>query len=148
MTAPFRAGLRGALAFTLPEALWLAGEGFDDLVVAYPTVDRARCASWPTGRPASVITVMADSQAHLDSSRAAAGRAERRCACPSTSTRAGGRWRAGADRRQALARCARPQQVAALAREIVARPQLELDGLMSYEAHIAGVGDRPPGQPR
>jgi D-serine deaminase-like pyridoxal phosphate-dependent protein len=29
----------------------------------------------------------------------------------------------------------------------VARPELELDGLMSYEAHIAGVGDRPPGKP-
>src|SRR5215218_9082338 len=36
-----RAGWRGTLAFTLPEALWLAGLGFDDLVVAYPSVDRA-----------------------------------------------------------------------------------------------------------
>ena len=34
-------GLRGILAFTLPEALWLAEVGFDDIVVAYPTADRA-----------------------------------------------------------------------------------------------------------
>ena len=33
------AGLTGVLAFTLPEALWLAGD-HDDIVVAYPTVDR------------------------------------------------------------------------------------------------------------
>src|SRR2546426_1112296 len=36
-----REGFRGTLAFTLPEALWLADHGFDDLVVAYPTADRA-----------------------------------------------------------------------------------------------------------
>jgi hypothetical protein len=29
-----RDGFRGTLAFTLPEALWLASEGFEDLVVA------------------------------------------------------------------------------------------------------------------
>ena len=38
------AGLQGILAFTLPEALWLAGHGHDDVVVAYPTADRARAA--------------------------------------------------------------------------------------------------------
>ena len=30
---------------------------------------------------------------------------------------------------------------------MLARPELRLDGLMSYEAHIAGLGDRPPGRP-
>ena len=34
------AGFVGTLCFTLPEALWLASNGWDDLVVAYPTVDR------------------------------------------------------------------------------------------------------------
>ena len=34
-------GSAALLAFTLPEALWLAEQGFDDLVVAYPTADRA-----------------------------------------------------------------------------------------------------------
>ena len=36
-----RGGFRGTLCFTLPEALWLASEGGSDLVVGYPSVDRA-----------------------------------------------------------------------------------------------------------
>jgi D-serine deaminase-like pyridoxal phosphate-dependent protein len=41
-----------------------------------------------------------------------------------------------------------PEQAAGLARAVAARPELALDGLMSYEAQIAGVGDRPPGRAR
>ena len=37
-------GLPGLLTYTLPEALWLAAHGFDDLVVGYPTADRAAIA--------------------------------------------------------------------------------------------------------
>jgi D-serine deaminase-like pyridoxal phosphate-dependent protein len=40
-----------------------------------------------------------------------------------------------------------PEQAAALARAVAARPGLLLDGLMAYEAQIAGVGDAPPGRP-
>ena len=40
-----------------------------------------------------------------------------------------------------------PAQAAELARAVVARPELQLDGLLSYESHIAGVGDRPRGRP-
>src|SRR6187200_2018449 len=43
------AGLQGILAFTLPEALWLAGHGHEDLVVAYPTADRAALRELATG---------------------------------------------------------------------------------------------------
>jgi D-serine deaminase-like pyridoxal phosphate-dependent protein len=39
-----------------------------------------------------------------------------------------------------------PRQAVALAREIAARPRLRLAGLMAYEGHIAGLGDRPPGK--
>jgi D-serine deaminase-like pyridoxal phosphate-dependent protein len=35
-----REGFTGTLAFTLPEALWLAAHGTDDILVAYPTADR------------------------------------------------------------------------------------------------------------
>src|SRR4051812_45463957 len=34
-----RGGFQGTLAFTLPEALWLASHGTDDILVAYPTAD-------------------------------------------------------------------------------------------------------------
>jgi D-serine deaminase-like pyridoxal phosphate-dependent protein len=55
----------------------------------------------------------------------------------------GGRVRIGAKRSPLRT----AEQAATLAREIVARPGLELDGLMMYEGQIAGVGDRPPGNP-
>ena len=37
-------GYRGLLTYTLPESLWLAVEGFEDLVVGYPTADRTAIA--------------------------------------------------------------------------------------------------------
>jgi D-serine deaminase-like pyridoxal phosphate-dependent protein len=39
-----------------------------------------------------------------------------------------------------------PEQAVALAREIERRPGLTLVGVMGYEAHIAGLGDEPPGK--
>src|SRR5580698_4714892 len=71
-------GFRGILAFTLPEALWLAGQGTagdgiadngiaENIVVGYPTADRTalvRLAGDPAA--AAAITVMVDSPEHLD----------------------------------------------------------------------------------
>lgn len=141
------AGLRGILAFTLPEALWLAQRGFDDLLVAYPTVDRAALRALATG-PCDRVTVMVDCVEHLDLVAAivrdAGGGPVRVC----LDVDAGwwplrGRVRIGARRSPVRT----PEQAAALAREALRRPELVLDGLMSYEAHIAGLGDRPPGRP-
>jgi D-serine deaminase-like pyridoxal phosphate-dependent protein len=39
-----------------------------------------------------------------------------------------------------------PAQAAALAREVVRRPDLVLAGVMAYEAQVAGVGDVVPGR--
>ena len=55
----------------------------------------------------------------------------------------GGRVRIGAKRSPLRT----VEQVVALAREVARRPELVLDGLMMYEAQIAGVGDAPPGNP-
>jgi D-serine deaminase-like pyridoxal phosphate-dependent protein len=40
-----------------------------------------------------------------------------------------------------------PQQARRMAEEIEGRPGTRLAGLMAYEGHIAGVGDRIPGRP-
>jgi D-serine deaminase-like pyridoxal phosphate-dependent protein len=137
------AGLRGILAFTLPEALWLAGEGHDDLVVAYPTVDRAALAALAGGPAHESITLMVDCREHLDLIPAADGPV-RVCIDVDAGWRPlGGRVRIGA-RRSPLRT---PTQAAALAREVAARPGLELDGVLMYEAQIAGVGDDPRGNP-
>ena len=61
-------GFRGILAFTLPEALWLAERGTcDDILVGYPTADRTALARL-AGDPAAAagITVMVDCLEHLD----------------------------------------------------------------------------------
>jgi D-serine deaminase-like pyridoxal phosphate-dependent protein len=64
-----RPGFQGTLAFTLPEALWLAGHEFEDIVVAYPTADRGalrELAALTAERPATRIAIMVDSLAQLD----------------------------------------------------------------------------------
>ncbi|MDQ6916010.1 MAG: alanine racemase, partial [Actinomycetota bacterium] len=68
-----RPDFAGTLSFTLPEALWLAGHGFDDLVVAYPTADRAALRELARGAARERIAIMVDSPAQLDLVDAAAG---------------------------------------------------------------------------
>jgi D-serine deaminase-like pyridoxal phosphate-dependent protein len=64
-----RPGFRGTLAYTLPEALWLAAHGFEDILVAYPTADRQalrELARLTAERPEARISIMVDSLAQLD----------------------------------------------------------------------------------
>jgi D-serine deaminase-like pyridoxal phosphate-dependent protein len=134
------AGFRGQLCFTLPEALWLAEQGFDDLVVAYPTADRAALRALAEGPHRDVIAVMVDSRAHLDLVQSCGG--ARVCLDIDAGWwPVGGRVKIGVKRSPVRT----PEQAAALATDAVGRPGIELVGIMSYEAHIAGVGDAPPG---
>ena len=145
-------GFRGILAYTLPEALWLAGQGAcDDIVVGYPTADRAALARL-AGDPAAAATVtrhggLRRAPRHDREGRRHRCRARIRCVSASTSTPA--TWRcAGAAARAPAARRSGPRlRPAELAAAIVSRPGLRLAGLMAYEAQIAGVGDNPAGRP-
>jgi D-serine deaminase-like pyridoxal phosphate-dependent protein len=143
-------GFAGILAFTLPEALWLAGCGTSrDIVVAYPTADQAALAELAGGEAAAAVTVMVDCPEHLDQiEKAAATVARPRPVRVAIDIDAGylalgGRLRVGALRSGVRT----PAQAAGLARAITARPGLRLAGLMAYEAQIAGVGDDPAGRP-
>ncbi len=141
-----RDGFRGTMAFTLPEALWLAAEGTDDLLVAYPTADAEALRELATG--AADVTVMVDSAEGLRlidrALDGAGGGAVSVCLDIDAGWRAaGGRIRVGARRSPVRT----PAEAAALAREVLARERLELAGIMAYEAQIAGVGDAPPGSP-
>ncbi len=135
------AGYRGILAFTLPEALWLA-ETHDDVVLGYPTADRAAIAALVRDeRAAARITLMVDDLAQLDLIDAIAApgtRAEVRLAIDAdASWRAPGLGHIGVFRSPVH----EPGEVAALGRAIAARPGFRLVGLMMYEAQIAGQGD-------
>jgi len=144
-------GFRGILAFTLPEALWLAGQGFDDIVVAYPTADREavrELVALAAAQPGRAPVPMVDDSPHLDMIEGAmgAGRTEVRV-CMDVDA---GWWPAGGR----LARIGPkrspihdPQRAARFAEEVSSRPGTALAGLMAYEGQIAGVGDDVEGQP-
>jgi D-serine deaminase-like pyridoxal phosphate-dependent protein len=138
-------GFRGTLAFTLPEALWLASHGERDLLVAYPSADSVALGALAEGLP---VTVMVDSLEQLELIERAVGSApaQRIRVCidiDSSWWPLGGRVRVGVKRSPVHTR----EQAVALARAILARDALRLVGLMAYEAQIAGVGDAPPGRP-
>jgi len=144
-------GFRGILAYTLPEALWLAATGTsDDIVVGYPTADRQALARLAGNRVAAAsITLMVDSVDHLDLiEKVTAGLSEPQPVRVAIDIDAGyealgGRFRAGA-RRSPIRN---PDQAARFAEAIVSRPLFRLVGLLAYESQIAGVGDDPPGRP-
>jgi D-serine deaminase-like pyridoxal phosphate-dependent protein len=141
-------GYRGVLAFTLPEALWLASGGIDDIVVGYPTVDRAAIAQLAQDAElASRVTLMVDSPDQLDliDSVTAPGRRSVIRVCleldASWNSRMLGHvgtWRSPvhsvADAR-------------ALAEKVVSRPGFTLVGMMAYEGQVAGLADAPARKP-
>ncbi|WP_433793086.1 amino acid deaminase/aldolase [Actinoplanes sp. CA-252034] len=143
-----RPGWHGVMAYTLPEALWLVRSGVtDDVLVAYPTVDRAGLRELTTHPElAAAITLMVDHPAHLDvvDQVAAPGArpAVRLCIDLDASWRPAGPLHIGV-RRSPIHSAA---QAGALAGKIAERDGFRLVGVMCYEAHIAGVGDDPPGQ--
>ncbi|MDQ0814382.1 D-serine deaminase-like pyridoxal phosphate-dependent protein [Streptomyces sp. B3I7] len=143
-----REGFAGVMSFTLAESLWLARSGFDDVLLAYPSADRAAYAEL-TADPklAAAVTVMVDDPAQLrliDDARAGGTEVVRVCVELDTSLRLlGGRVRIGA-RRSSLHS---PARLAELARTISRTPGFRLVGIMAYEGHIAGVGDAVAGQP-
>ena len=142
---------QGLMTFTLPETLWLAELGFENLLLAYPTADvgaleelALRSAANSEGAP----IVMVDCAEHLDMIESVLGSGAppvRVCLDVDASWWwLGGRVKVGPKRSPIHT----VEQAVALAREIEKRPQIELDALMAYEGQIAGVGDQPPGQRR
>lgn len=135
------AGYRGILAFTLPEALWLA-ETHEDVVLGYPSVDRAAIAALAADEVAVArITLMVDDLAQLDVIDAVAAPGRRPALRVAIDADAS--WRAPVlghigVRRSPVHEVAEVQR---LAHAIVRRDGFTLVGLMMYEAQIAGQPD-------
>jgi D-serine deaminase-like pyridoxal phosphate-dependent protein len=139
----------GLMTYTLPETLWLAEHGHEDLLLAYPTADTSalrELALRSAADPERAPLVMIDCDEHLEAIEAVLGADAptiRVCIDIDASWWAlGGRVKVGPKRSPVHT----VEQAVALAREIERRPQIELDGLMAYEGQIAGVGDQPPGR--
>ena len=139
----------GLMTFTLPETLWLAEGGFENLLLAYPTADTGaleELALRSVANPGGAPIVMVDCIEHLDAIESVLGAGAspvRVCIELDAGWWAmGGRIKVGPKRSPIHT----VEQAVELAREIERRPQLELAALMAYEGQIAGVGDQPPGR--
>lgn len=139
---------RGVMCFSVPEAQVLAGEGFDDLLIAYPTVQRSDLAiARSLAAAGKTITLMIDSPVHVamladfwcDSG---GGEALRVCIDQDMSWRPGG-LHIGVQRSPVRS----IDDFAALLDTVLQRSELRLAGVMGYEAQIAGVGDENPFAP-
>ncbi len=136
---------QGLMCFTAAEAVWLARQGFDDLLLGYPCcADADLAAVAEATRQGGRITLMVDSIDHVERAESAA----RRC---------GVRLRLCLDLDMALdlsglhfGAWRSPVRTAAQARPLIERilasSEVVLDGVMGYEAQVAGVADAVPGQ--
>lgn len=131
-------GYHGVLGYSLSEAIWLVEHGADDVVIAYPTVDRegiARVAA--DQRLAEQITFMVDLPEHVDFLASVEGPYERRVAIDVDCSLRLGPVAIGAHR----SRVNDPESATALAAHITQTEAVRLVGMMFYEAHVAGVPD-------
>ena len=146
-----RPGYRGVMSYSLAEALWLHSSGTsDDILVAYPTADRAALRALATDEQArNHITVTVDSAGHLDFIDAILGAGHpdvRVCLDLDMSWRPlpygpvvqVGTWRSP---------LRSPAEAALFAETVLRRPGFSLVGVLGYEGQIAGLGDAPPGKP-
>lgn len=136
---------QGVMCFTAEEAIYLYERGFDDLLIAYPVWDekllRQVCMLVKEG---AIITVMVDSVEHINRLVSIAEEEQ-------------GTFLVAIDidlssdfpglyfgvYRSPLRTV---DHVLKLVQEIVRSPYIKLDGIMGYEAQIAGVVDAAPGQ--
>ncbi|MCB9795038.1 MAG: alanine racemase [Alphaproteobacteria bacterium] len=139
---------QGLMCFTAEEAAWLRGQGFDDLLVAYPTLQpRALAALAEAVAEGARIWQVVDSAAQLEALARAgreAGVQMQACLELDVSYRPlGGRLHLGV-RRSPIRGVAQALQ---LVRDFRGSDGARISALMAYEAHVAGVPDANPFAP-
>jgi D-serine deaminase-like pyridoxal phosphate-dependent protein len=141
-----RPGFEGVLSYTLREALVLHELGItDDLVVAYPSVDRGALSDLVSSpSAAAAVTLMVDDVAHLDvvDSVRSSKAVQIRVALDIDAGLRLGNQHVGPKRSPLYDASA----VVALARAVLARDGFQLVGVMTYEGQVAGVPDDVPSQ--
>jgi D-serine deaminase-like pyridoxal phosphate-dependent protein len=135
-----RVGFAGVMAYSLREALWLAGLGHRDILVGYPTVDRHAVRELARSHDAAAgVTLMVDSEEHLGfllSVLPAGAEPIRLCIDVDASLRIGP-VHLGV-RRSPLRTASDTER---LAGAITHNDAFRLVGLMFYDAQVAGLPD-------
>ena len=136
---------RGLMCYSPAEAAWLASQGFDDLLVAYPSVEpddlRAVAAQVRDGRTIALMVDGAEQVRRIAAIAQAAGVVQPLAIDLDMSSDFPG-LHFGVHRSPVKG----VDAALALASEIARHPSLKLDGLMGYESQIAGLMDDVPGQ--
>lgn len=128
--------VRGVMAYSLREALWLVDRGCDDVLLGYPTVDRGALAELAADpRALAAVTLMVDDRKQLEIALGAGAGGARVCVDVDCSLKIGP---AHLGVRRSPLRGA--DDVAPLARGADALG-FRVVGAMFYEAQVAGVPD-------
>jgi D-serine deaminase-like pyridoxal phosphate-dependent protein len=144
-----RDGTRGLMCFDTDEAVALAKEGFDDLLIAYPTLQAKKLASLAEltgeGRNVSLAIDSEEAADAMDRAGAERGVKLRAVICLDMALeKVGGRVHLGV--RRSPLRTA--EQTLELARKIRDKRGVVVHGLLGYEAQVAGMGDDSPFESR
>jgi D-serine deaminase-like pyridoxal phosphate-dependent protein len=135
---------RGLMSYSIPEAVHLCRSGFDDVLVGYPSAQKSELRTaaelcW-AGKN---LTLMVDCQEHValvaDAAQAVGAKIP---VCIELDVSTDYRLLYFGARRSPVKSAA---QALTLARAVLARPSLRLEGLMGYEAQLAGIPDQVPG---
>jgi D-serine deaminase-like pyridoxal phosphate-dependent protein len=134
-------GFAGVMAYAVPEAVWLVREGFTDVFVAYPSVDREALSGLTEDEAlAREVTVAIDSLDHVELyAGLAAGPHPLRVAIDVDASLRVGRLHLGV-RRSPVRTASDAVRLARAALDA----GLVVEGLMFYDAQIAGVPDDNP----
>jgi D-serine deaminase-like pyridoxal phosphate-dependent protein len=133
--------VRGLMTYSPRETLFLAEEGFEDLLCAYPTVQKSDTDALAIAARRTTVRVVCDDLEHLAALDAAAARAATIVGVVveiDMSYRPIDRVHLGV--RRSPLRSA--HDAAQFAETTGSFKRLRFDGVMGYEAHVAGVGDR------
>jgi D-serine deaminase-like pyridoxal phosphate-dependent protein len=137
----------GLLTFTVEETAWLAAQGFDDMVVAYPTVQPADIELLVNlTRAGKQVWLMVDEVRHLEilsTAGTAAGVTLHACLDVDLAYRPLNLPGFHLGLRRSPVRT--PEQALSLLRAAKALPGVQVDAIMGYEGHIAGTSDNVPG---
>ncbi|GCE08053.1 amino acid deaminase/aldolase [Dictyobacter aurantiacus] len=134
---------QGIMCFTAREAVYLASQGFDDLLLGYPSWHEQDIAAVAAAIKAGThITLMIDSVAHITRIEQVASQhgvpipvcldLDMALHLPGLHV---GVWRSS---------LRTPEQIRPVLESIAASQHVLLDGIMGYEAQVAGLGDNYP----
>ena len=139
---------RGLLTFTVEETAWLAQKGYDNMIVAYPTVQPMdMLLLQDLARAGKQVYLMVDCLEHLQTLSAAgthAGVDLNACIEIDMAYRPLGTRGIHLGLRRSPLRT--PSEVIDLIREAKKLSRIRIRAVMGYEGHIAGLGDAFPAQ--